>query len=567
MFLVIGLMDLLIRFSKCVCERCLFLKTFVVGSALFAVLLLPFAACNREKDEPKSAACDILLFSVDALTWSIDSLSISRSYPPDTEESLMTPVINLSPGATVNPPSGEAQNFFVAGGVRYTVTAEDGVSTKVYTVKALRALSTECAIVSFSVDGLAWDFVNDSLIAYTAPEGMVESLLTPIISLPAGATVYPPSGEAQNFFTEEGVRYTVTSEDGLSTRSYVARIRRTYSSCDILSFSVNGVEWNISDTLITSVYNSEILQGHLTPTIVLSSGARVNPPASASQNFFTAEGVQYTVTSEDGKRSKVYTVRAVHVVSGVTGDCIWTLSSNQDTITISGNGAMEDYYSFVDEELQIVDTPWREYSTGITTVVIADGVTYVGRNAFRDVVSREDEYALYGALTSVILSNSVKETGYASFAYCRHLRSVTFGNSLETIGGFTFYNCFVLESAVIPNSVRFLKIAAFNGCLGLKSVVIGNSVEEFDEYVFFNCSSLEYVTIPASVATIKGQVFAFCNALTGVTNLRSIPQNIRDALIFNGVHIELLTLKVPASAVGVYRGDEDWGQFGSVTGI
>jgi hypothetical protein len=269
-----------------------------------------FASCK--KDDPQSAACDITLFSVDGKTWTISGTDITRDYSAETLAAPLTPTISLSPGATVNPPSGEAQNFFTESGVTYTVTAEDGVTKKTYTAKAVRALYSACDLVSFSVNGTEWN-VDDSLITYSYPAETVEGPLTPTITLSPGATVNPPSGEAQNFFTAQGVTYTVTSEGGMAMKTYTARARRMYSGCDIVSFSVDGMEWDINGLLITNSYPEE---ARLTPVITLSPGATVNPSSNEAHDFFTAQGVTYTVRAENGA-TKTYTVKAT--ATGVMG--------------------------------------------------------------------------------------------------------------------------------------------------------------------------------------------------------------------------------------------------------
>jgi hypothetical protein len=60
-----------------------------------------------------------------------------------------TPVISLSPGATVNPPSGQSQVF--SGDKTYTVTAEDGTTTKTYTVKVSGSLEGSITGVRLSL--------------------------------------------------------------------------------------------------------------------------------------------------------------------------------------------------------------------------------------------------------------------------------------------------------------------------------------------------------------------------------------------------------------------------------
>jgi hypothetical protein len=548
------------------------LKNRITRLASVILLLLftasVFSSCNKTKEEPASAACDILMFSVDALTWNIEGTAISHNYPADKTTEPLAPVITVSPGATVNPPSGTAQNLFTAEGIAYTVTAEDRVTTKTYTARATKSLYTDCLVLSFTVDAdtVKWDIVDDTLITRTYTMEQEETLMTPVFTLSPGATVNPPAGTAQNFFTPAGVHYTVTSEDGTKTNSYTVRAKRVSSECNIISFSVGDEQWTIDDTIITYTYSTEMPQVYMVPTIVLSPGAKVSPATTVSQNFFAPGGVRYTVTSEDRSATKTYIVYAFHVYSGRTGDCIWTLSDAKDTLTISGSGAMADYVG-TEEDNGIIKTPWIQHNNSITTIIVAEGVTRLGNNAFRGVSSVEPDQIMYGELKTVILSSTVKTTGYAVFAYCHNITTVTMGNSLESIGDFTFYDCSSLETVVIPNSVKTLGMAAFNGCFSLHTVSLGNSITSIGEYAFMQCRNLNYITIPGSVTTIAGQAFGYCVTLTGVTNQRGIPQNIAGAEIFNNVSIDRLTLKVPSGSVDAYRSNEEWNKFGTITGI
>jgi hypothetical protein len=526
-----------------------FLNTLVTLLCSFMFL----ASCDNGKEEPKSPACDIVLFSVEGKTWTVNGTNITRTYPAETVEGpLSSIVINLSPGATVNPPASEAQNFFTEQGVTYTVTAEDGVSKKIYTAKATRTPHSDCAIVSFSVDGVEWSIVNDSLITYVYPVETVEGPLTPIITLSPGAKVNPPSGEAKNFFTAEGVEYTVTSEDGAKTKTYIARARKISSECEILAFSAGGVEWTVDGTFITCIYSATVAP-MMMPSITLSPGATISPSASAPQNFFTEQGVTYTVTAEDGKASKNYTVKATLQISGATGACTWLFDNG--TLTIRGNGAMENY--------DANGSPWNIYRNSITTIIIEEGVTSVGDRAFMG----NPEFSEYIRLASVTIPSSVTTIGYASFAYCDRLADVTLGNSIVTVGDFAFYACKKLGSIIIPNTATTIGTAAFDYCNSLASLTIGNSVTTIGEYAFMECTGLTSVTIPGSVTTIHGQAFAYCKGLTEVINLSTVPQHIDGHKVFNEVNTDALTLKVPANSVDAYRAAAEWKEFGNITGI
>ncbi len=77
-----------------------------------------------------------------------------------------------------------------------------------------------------------------------------------------------------------------------------------------------------------------------------------------------------------------------NILGGVTGDCIWLRSG--DKLIIKGNGAMADY-------TKTADIPW---DGDYTEVVICNGVTHVGSNAFCNSESLQ-KLAIPESVTSV----------------------------------------------------------------------------------------------------------------------------------------------------------------------
>jgi hypothetical protein len=289
--------------------RTCFVKVLI---ALFSVML--FASCNEKEDDPKSTACDIVSFKVRATPWVINGADITYNYSSATLPTPLTPTIEVSPGATVSPPSGiEQNNFFKDGGVEYIVTAEDRVTIKKYTARAIRTKYSNCQILTFRAGGAIWDINEDEgLITHSFPSTTAPESFIPTIDLSVGAKISPLESEAQNFFSETGVRYTVTAEDGSNTKVYTVKARNNSADCDILSFSVNGEEWNINrqELSITHVFSNNVTPGILTPVITVSNGATIVPLSGTAQDFFAEAGVQYTVRAEDTLVEKTYTVSA-----------------------------------------------------------------------------------------------------------------------------------------------------------------------------------------------------------------------------------------------------------------
>jgi len=84
----------------------------------------------------------------------------------------------------------------------------------------------------------------------------------------------------------------------------------------IREFWVGDVKYQISGTNITYFYPKAerdtwtgLVSMPVAPSKVVHSGASIDPPITAPQDFFKEGGVTYTVTAENGD-SKTYTVKA-----------------------------------------------------------------------------------------------------------------------------------------------------------------------------------------------------------------------------------------------------------------
>lgn len=108
----------------------------------------------------------------------------------------------------------------------------------------------------------------------------------------------------------------------------------------------------------------------------------------------------------------------------------WALDLQTGVLTISGNGAMDNYTS-------ANQTPWYDYLsfTTFSSLIIEDGVTHIGNYAF---------YGLRGLIT-ISLPNSVATIGHHAFAECQDLEKVAFGAGLQSIGDYAFYNDIRIE--------------------------------------------------------------------------------------------------------------------------
>lgn len=146
-----------------------------------------------------------------------------------------------------------------------------------------------------------------------------------------------------------------------------------------------------------------------------------------------------------------------------------TWSFDNGTLTISGNGAMDNYDN---------NNPgWYTHANNISKIIINEGVTSIGDYAF---------YYEYTNLTEVHIPKSVKTIGEWAFYTATSLETVSFAanSELETIKKSAFHGCSSLETISIPESVNSILANAFNGS-GLKTVNFeGNEIDQITSTAF-----------------------------------------------------------------------------------
>ena len=124
------------------------------------------------------------------------------------------------------------------------------------------------------------------------------------------------------------------------------------------------------------------------------------------------------------------TMTASARVGQPTGDCYWYIDGSTKTLTISGNGAMDDY-------AEATETPWYAQRKDIQKVIVEEGVTNIGDRAFHSL---------------------------------ENLSFVNIAQTVQTIGKYAFRGCHSLEFVTIPAAVTTIDLDAFYQCTSIKDV-------------------------------------------------------------------------------------------------
>ena len=305
------------------------------------------------------------------------------------------------------------------------------------------------------------------------------------------------------------------------------------------------------------------------------------------------------------------TALASDPVTGSCGDGLtWTLTQNEDgttyTLTISGTGEMEDY--------TVGGAPWHvalgaaANRKQITEIVLPNGLTHIGNNAF-----------LQAAVTKVEIPNTVVSIGTNAFWKCNTIET-TLPASVRELGATAFYGTFVVNvdannpylcseengkvlyskdkttlyqvsqdcagdftipstvttindfamngcanvtgELVIPDSVQTIGRSAFEGT-GFTSLNLGNSVKEIGVSAFYKCAAMTGdLVIPTSVTTIGANAFigtGFDGKLDFQAQIEEFP-----AAIFQGLNFTSVSFSGSVKSIGD-RAFENCKQLATVT--
>lgn len=228
---------------------CLSLKRFrwswPAFLAMIALILL-CTACSDE-DTPLSNECKILSFTIEGAEVDMTYGSPVIVVPAGTDVSNLTPMIEISEGATISPASGVAQDFSKPEGVSYTVTAASKNISTSYTIQvryrtglkafSLQFLNTKYEGVVDPVKGEIRVIVGFSNIRLYGQIG--EELLTNV-TLEDGFRMEPASGAPIDI--DHPVIHTVYDDATGTMTNYKLVVINSDAMLKFVNLNIPGVE-------------------------------------------------------------------------------------------------------------------------------------------------------------------------------------------------------------------------------------------------------------------------------------------------------------------------------------
>ena len=217
--------------------------------------------------------------------------------------------------------------------VAIVVTAEDGKTTRTYTVAVTRAapqLSSDAALRSLALSGLTLAF-DPATSGYTAQvaNDVTETTVTPAVNHDGATYAVQLDGQVDADGTvplsvgENVVAIVVTAEDGKTTHTYTVTVTRAAPTLSddaaLRSLALSGVTlaFDPATTGYTAQVANDVTETTVTPavnhdgaTYAVQLDGQVDADGTVPLSVGT-NAISIVVTAEDGKTVKTYTVAVI----------------------------------------------------------------------------------------------------------------------------------------------------------------------------------------------------------------------------------------------------------------
>lgn len=201
------------------------------------------------------------------------------------------------------------------------------------------------------------------------------------------------------------------------------------------------------------------------------------------------------------------------VASGECGDNVTykikEAEKDEYVIEISGTGPMANY--------EYTDVPWVDIREKITGVVINEGVTSIGDNAFNRCINLKGNIEIPEGVTYI---------GTSAFYNCGELTGdLIIPDSVTSIANYAFWSCNNLDGKLkLSKNLESIGASVFYSCTKLSgNLSFSDGLTSIGPSAFYCCEKLTGdLILPSSVTTIGNIAFFGCTGIDRVENNSSL---------------------------------------------
>lgn len=234
---------------------------------------------------------------------------------------------------------------------------------------------------------------------------------------------------------------------------------------------------------------------------------------------------------------------------------LWSLIIHAVTVEIDGIAYNINLKTGLTE---VTSNAFHPYSGDIVIpeTIVYDGIKYTVTSIGGGAFSQRN-------ITSITFPNSITSIGPSAFSYCNVLDSVVIPERVTIIPNMAFASSESLRHVILPEGVTLIDNSAFNSCYGLDSLIIPNTVETIEDWAFAGCKNLSYVKMPQQLKKVGQGAFGNCQSMAYVDipdlsswamvdfyNNSANPLNFAKKLIVNGEEITDLVIPDDVTSIG-----------------
>ncbi len=318
----------------------------------------------------------------------------------------------------------------------------------------------------------------------------------------------------------------------------------TIENIDVLT---NFAPYVFADTAITTLNLTDVVVGEgaffgnkLLTDVIISSNSVVG-------DYAFSENTELTKVIVDAKTIGAYTFSGCSKLTDITLTNVEQISDGAfmgcsaleyimaPTVLQIGDYAFADCLNLTNIVFDNVKTI-GDYAFSVTDITTINQLTYI---EFGDSLEKIGDYAFYNLqnLSTVKLGSNVKEIGSFAFGNCVNLTSFVTTSTIETINEATFSDNIKLTTVEI-DGIKYVADGAFYNCFVLTSIDLSETLE-VGMQAFNNCNGLTSIDLPKATKLGAG---AFLQA----TNISSINMPVMEYIDAQALsYIAVTEIKLP----------------------
>jgi len=221
----------------------------------------------------------------------------------------------------------------VVGGntIAITVTAEDGATTKTYTVTIIRAASDDATLKSLIIDnGELQPAFAANITEYTVHVANDVTTITMIGEINHEGAILAGNVTGKELVVGENtITIIVTAENGATTKTYTVTVFRADSDDVTLSDDATLKSLTTSRGVLSPAFSATVMEYEISVAIDVTTititgeanheGAMLAGNVTDETLVVGRNSVSITVTAEDGVSTKTYTVTVIRALQEGTG--------------------------------------------------------------------------------------------------------------------------------------------------------------------------------------------------------------------------------------------------------